>query len=87
MNEDNLIVTLTINGRLEQAQIIAAFADKSRNYVALAPIGGAGGDIYLYRYREIGAEGIELMEIYSDMEFDAALARFEEVIGADIGAE
>jgi hypothetical protein len=90
MNENDLTVTLTINGRPARAQIITTFSDKERNYIALAPVDGEENDIFLYRYREIradGAEGIELIEIFSDMEFNAALARFEDVIGADIVAE
>jgi hypothetical protein len=40
-------------------------------------------NIVLYRYKEISMnneEGITLIEIKSDMEFDNALAKFEEII-------
>jgi hypothetical protein len=92
MNDNDLTVTLTINGRPAQAQVIATFSDKNRNYIALAPTNGEENDIFLYRYKEIRANGadgntIELIEILSDMEFNAALAKFEQVIGVEISFE
>jgi len=86
MNENDLTLTLTIDNKSVQAQILTTFTDKSRNYIALMPIDSEDNSILLYRYKETkidGEEGIELFEIISDMEFDTAAARFEEAMGVE----
>ena len=84
--EDEAIIDIiTSEGACVKAHIITTFTEKTRNYIALMPVDSKEDSVLLYRYKETvtdGEEGIELLEIISDMEFDTAAARFEDIMEA-----
>lgn len=75
---DQIILTLEDNSELV-CDVIAYFPCDDKNYVALLPVDDPDSDFLLYRYEERGDE-IELIDIESDDEFDAASEAFSEML-------
>ncbi|MBR5967161.1 MAG: DUF1292 domain-containing protein [Lachnospiraceae bacterium] len=75
---DQVILTLEDDSELV-CDVIAYFPCDGKNYVALLPADDPDSDFFLYRYEERGEE-IELIDIESDDEFDAASEAFSELL-------
>lgn len=85
--QEELIITVqNEQGRSFDCTILTTFEAGERAYIALLPHDpDKDGNItvQLFRYTEIiqdGQEGIEIIPIRSDMEFEAALSAFETLI-------
>lgn len=83
VTEEELIITVnTADGGTMDCTVLTTFQSEGRDYIALLPHDG-GTQIQLFRYSTIaenGVEGIEIMAIRSDMEFDTALKVFQGLI-------
>ena len=75
---DQVVLTLEDDSELV-CDVIAYFPCGDKNYVALLPADDPDSDFFLYRYEEQGDE-IELIDIESDDEFDAASEAFSELL-------
>ena len=75
---DQVILTLEDDSE-RVCDVIASFPCDGKNYVALLPADDPDSDFFLYRYEERGEE-IELIDIESDDEFDAASEAFSELL-------
>lgn len=60
--------------------VIGIFASKDKEYIALVPEKEEDGDeVFLYRYKEISEEEVELDVIESDEEFEEVSNKFDEI--------
>jgi len=75
--DDGIVIKVTTSdGGVMECEILAVFEACGREYIALLPMGDEAVQIDLFRYRLHGGKA-EITPILSDMEFDAALDRFE----------
>ncbi|MGN0154124.1 MAG: DUF1292 domain-containing protein [Lachnospiraceae bacterium] len=77
-------ISLILDGNKEvECDILAIFPIKEQFYVALMPQtpvdGYEEGEYFLYRYQSDG-ENVELSDIESDAEWEAAEDKFEELL-------
>ncbi|MBR1597850.1 MAG: DUF1292 domain-containing protein [Lachnospiraceae bacterium] len=80
-------ITLLLDGGKEvECDILAIFPIREQFYVALMPQtpieGYEEGEYFLYRYSSDG-ENVELSDIESDEEWEAAEDKFEELLDED----
>ena len=82
ITEDTITLMLE-GGREVECDILAIFPIKDQFYVALMPQtpvdGYEEGEYFLYRYASDG-ENVELSDIESDEEWEAAEDKFEELL-------
>ncbi|MCL1807258.1 MAG: DUF1292 domain-containing protein [Oscillospiraceae bacterium] len=75
------------DGVTREWQVIDSFRLRDREYIALLPLEAEGGgeiNIHLFRLERLtqdGAEGVSIVSIASDMEYDEAREEFEGRIG------
>lgn len=80
---DDIRVSLELDGRDVECEILTIFEAGGRDYIALMPLNEDGsendeGEVYLYRYAE-DAEGLPQIDmIEGDDEYEIAADRFDE---------
>ena len=83
MDEAKVSMTLDDGTELE-CDVIAIFPVNGRDYIALLPdkvIDGYEEDeVFLYRYKELEGEDIELAQIESEEEYEAVADAFDELL-------
>ncbi|MBR1693346.1 MAG: DUF1292 domain-containing protein [Lachnospiraceae bacterium] len=86
-NEEDMTVTLELDGGTVECSIVTIFSVHDRDYIALLPMDengeSADGEVWLYRYSENEADPNEepvLEYIDDDEEYDAAADAFDEFL-------
>ncbi len=83
MDEAKVSMTLDDGTELE-CDVIAIFPVNGQDYIALLPdkvIDGYEEDeVFLYRYKELEGEDIELAQIESEEEYEAVADAFDELL-------
>lgn len=80
---DDIRVSLELDGRDVECEILTIFEAGDRDYIALMPLNEDGsendeGEVYLYRYAE-DAQGLPQIDmIEGDEEYEIAADRFDE---------
>lgn len=84
--DEELIITVNLeNGQTMDCTVLTTFESQGKDYIALLPHDDKF-QIHLFKYKyvfnkETGEEeGIELMNIYSELEYEAALRVFESLV-------
>ncbi|NLJ59127.1 MAG: DUF1292 domain-containing protein [Tissierellia bacterium] len=81
-NDHEEIMTLTLEDGTEvDCAIIAIFPVEEKDYIALLPLDDLEeeGEIYLYEFKEV-EDGIELLSIESDDEYEQVTKAFDEIL-------
>ena len=79
-NEETNVITLEFeDGEEMECIIIGVFDYNGKEYIALDPDDGTG-DAYIYRYKEVGDDEFELVDIEDEAEFEAAAKEFDSII-------
>ena len=81
MNED--IITLTLEDDSElKCSVLAIFPAGDKQYIALLPEGAddVEGEVYLYGYKELENNEIELLNIEDDEEYEIVADAFDELL-------
>lgn len=82
---DDIRVTLELDGKDVECEILTIFEAGERDYIALMPLKEDGsendeGEVYLYRYAE-DAKGLPVIDmIEGDEEYEIAADRFDEFL-------
>ena len=82
---DDIRVTLELDGRDVECEILTIFEAGERDYIALMPLKEDGsendeGEVYLYRYAE-DSKGLPIIDmIEGDEEYEIAADRFDEFL-------
>jgi len=80
-HEEYQMIQLTLeDGSEVSAAVLETFELESKQYIALLPV--EEENVLLYEFKEDG-EGVELINIESDEEFDAVSQAFLELVGFD----
>ena len=80
MEEDVEIITLEFDeGEEVECEIMGVFDFNGKEYIALIPDDGTD-DVYIYGYKEIGEEELEIVDIEDDAEFEAVAAEFDKIM-------
>ena len=80
MEEDVEIITLEFDeGEEVECEIMGVFDFNGKEYIALIPDDGTD-DVYIYGYKEIGEEELEIVDIEDDAEFEAVEAEFDKIM-------
>lgn len=85
IEDEELVITLNNeNGDSIDCTVLTTFVSQGHDYIALLPH-DEKFQIHIFRYKMITnneneEEGIEIMNIYSDMEYEAALKVFQSLI-------
>lgn len=77
---DHDFITLTLKDDSElQCVVLGIFPVGDRDYVALLPEdAGEDGEVFIYRYKELENDEIDLENIEDDDEFEAVSEAFDE---------
>lgn len=89
-----MTVTLTLDNDTEvECAVEVIFPVNGQEYIALVPLDGSSdGQAYIYRFKQLGEEDMEIENIESDEEFEMVAdaydellddAEFDELIGDD----
>ena len=82
--EEEMTVTLDLDdGKSVECEVITIFEVDGQDYIALLPISGKDGDVWIYRYFENPEDPNEeprLEYIDDDEEYDAAVDVFDELL-------
>jgi len=76
------VMTITLEDGTEvDCAIIAIFPVEEKDYIALLPLDGneEEGEVFLYEFKEQG-DGIELLSIESDKEYELVTNAFDEIL-------
>lgn len=83
MDEAKVSMTLDDGTELE-CDVIAIFPVDGQDYIALLPDKVVDGyeedEVFLYRYKELEGEDIELSQIESEEEYEAVADAFDELL-------
>lgn len=83
MDEAKVSMTLDDGTELE-CDVIAIFPVDGQDYIALLPDKAVDGyeedEVFLYRYKELEGEDIELSQIESEDEYEAVADAFDELL-------
>ncbi len=81
MNEDMITLTLEDDTEL-QCSVLAIFPAGDKQYIALLPEGSddVEGEVYLYGYKELENNEIELLNIEDDDEYEIVADAFDELL-------
>lgn len=82
---EDIRVSLELDGRDVECEILTIYEAGGRDYIALMPLDEDGsenieGDVYLYRYAEDSQGLPQIGMIESDEEYDIASDRFDEIL-------
>ncbi|MDE6025019.1 MAG: DUF1292 domain-containing protein [Lachnospiraceae bacterium] len=82
---DEPTVSMTLEDGTElECDVIAIFPVKDKDYIALLPNkpveGFAEDEVFLYRFKELDGDDIELIQIEDDEEYEAAADAFDELL-------
>ncbi|MBR2674118.1 MAG: DUF1292 domain-containing protein [Mogibacterium sp.] len=78
--EEEDIITLEFDDDTAvDCYVMGTFECDGKEYIALAPEDGTD-DVYIYGYKQVSDDEFEITEIESEEEFDAAAARFDEIV-------
>ena len=86
MNENEVLtVTLTLENNEElECEVITIFEVQGQQYIALYPLfdeaSDEDGSVYLYRFIDHGDEEPGLENIEADVEFEAVVKIFQELV-------
>jgi uncharacterized protein YrzB (UPF0473 family) len=75
-------MTITLEDGTEvDCAIIAIFPVEEKDYIALLPLDGneEEGEVFLYEFKE-NEDGIELLSIESDEEYESVTLAFDEIL-------
>jgi len=81
-DHDEEIMTITLEDGTEvDCAIIAVFPVDEKDYIALLPLDGREeeGEVFLYEFKE-NNDGIQLLSIESDKEYEAVTKAFDEIL-------
>lgn len=81
-DHDEEIMTITLEDGTEvDCAIIAIFPVEEKDYIALLPLNDQEeeGEVYLYEFKE-NEDGIELISIESDEEYEQVTKAFDEIL-------
>ncbi len=81
-DHDEEIMTITLEDGTEvDCAIIAIFPVDEKDYIALLPLDGREeeGEVFLYEFKE-NNDGIQLLSIESDKEYEAVTKAFDEIL-------
>ncbi|HPX00276.1 MAG TPA: DUF1292 domain-containing protein [Sedimentibacter sp.] len=76
------VMTITLEDGTEvDCAIIAIFPVEEKDYIALLPLDGheEEGEVFLYEFKDQG-DGIELLSIESDKEYELVTNAFDEIL-------
>ena len=81
MNEDMITLTLEDDSEI-QCEVLAIFPAGDKQYIALLPEGSddVEGEVYLYGYKELENNQIELVNIEDDKEYEIVADAFDELL-------
>ncbi|MBS6561262.1 MAG: DUF1292 domain-containing protein, partial [Clostridiales bacterium] len=81
MNEDMITLTLEDDSEI-QCEVLAIFPAGDKQYIALLPEGSddVEGEVYLYGYKELENNQIELVNIEDDEEYEIVADAFDELL-------
>ncbi len=81
MNEDMITLTLEDDSEI-QCEVLAIFPAGDKQYIALLPEGSddVEGEVYLYGYKELEDNQIELVNIEDDEEYEIVADAFDELL-------
>ena len=82
--EDEILVLELENGEEAECGIMGLFDDSGNTYIALNPLGT--NDVFIYKYEEQGDE-FELFDDLTEMEFESAVRKFEDLTKAKLVAD
>ncbi len=77
------MITLTLEDDSEiQCEVLAIFPAGDKQYIALLPEGSddVEGEVYLYGYKELENNQIELVNIEDDEEYEIVADAFDELL-------
>lgn len=77
------MITLTLEDDSEiQCEVLAIFPAGDKQYIALLPEGSddVEGEVYLYGYKELEDNQIELVNIEDDEEYEIVADAFDELL-------
>ena len=78
--EEADFITLEFDDGAEiECEIMGVFDYEGKEYIALIPNDGTD-DVYIYGYKEVGADEFELVDIESDEEFEKVVAEFDKIM-------
>lgn len=77
-------ITLEFDDNEElECEILGVFEAEGKEYIALLPQDGSD-DVYIYGYKEVGDDEFELIDIVDDVEFEKAVAVFDELMMEEV---
>ena len=80
VEEEVDVITLEFDdGETIECEIIGVFEYNGKDYIALDP-DDESGDAFIYGYKEVGDDEIELVDIDSEEEFEGAAKEFDSII-------
>lgn len=78
---EELVVTITLDDdSTVDCIVIATYPVNDQDYIALLPIKEDDGDILIFRYKELAEDEVEIDNIESEEEFQAASEEFEKLM-------
>ena len=81
MEQEEVTVTLTLDdGSQLECVVLTIFDAGKREYIALLPMDGQEGEVYLYRYSEDADGNPSLENIEDDEEYEIVAEAFDELL-------
>jgi hypothetical protein len=78
--EEAMVVTLEYDdGTTVETEVMGIFEVDGKEYIALIP-NDKSDDVYIYGYKEIDEDTIDLVDIEDDKEFEKAVAEFDKLV-------
>lgn len=81
------IITLEFeNDETVECEIVGVFEAQGQDYIALVSVASMDdeeSEVFIYRYKEVGDDEIEMEDIIDDAEFDMAVKEFNAILEAD----
>lgn len=82
-SEEDFTITLTLDDGTElECTVLATFPVGEKEYVALLPMNQTEEEqeVFLYQYKQLENEELELLNIEDDAEYDAVADAFDELL-------
>lgn len=81
--EEKDFITLEFeDGEDLECEVLGVFEFEGKEYIALLPTDGSD-DVYIYGYKELDEEDIELVDITDEAEFKKVADEFERMVCAE----
>ena len=81
MTEEKDMVTLELEDKEVECEIMGVFEAEGKEYIALIPEDGTD-DVWIYGYKEVGDDEFEIIDIEDDAEFEAAVKEFDAIMAS-----